>query len=78
MLKIRDASPDPCRTPILRRGDLLRLPFAVVRVRLRLPTSMGVRRNFSRGGQSRHFAYLFQAVGNAMLQVRENDISLRK
>jgi len=27
---------------------------------------MGVRRNFSRGGQSRHFAYIFQAVGNAM------------
>jgi len=26
---------------------------------------MGVRRNFSRGGQSRHFAYLFQFVGDA-------------
>jgi len=27
---------------------------------------MGVRRNFSReGGQSRHFAYLFQVVGDA-------------
>jgi len=27
--------------------------------------NMGVRRNFSRGGQSRHFAYPFQAVSNA-------------
>jgi len=26
---------------------------------------MGVRRNFSRGGQSRHFAYLFLVVGDA-------------
>jgi len=26
---------------------------------------MGVRRNFSRGGRSRHFAYLFQFVGEA-------------
>jgi len=25
---------------------------------------MGVRRNFSRGGQSRHFAYLFLVVGD--------------
>ena len=28
-------------------------------------TAMGVRRNFSRGGHSRHFAYLFQFVGDA-------------
>jgi len=28
-----------------------------------IPIAMGVRRNFSTGGQSRHFAYLFQAVG---------------
>jgi len=27
---------------------------------------MGVRRYFSKGGQSRHFAYLFQAVVDAM------------
>ena len=27
--------------------------------------TMGVLRNFSRGGQSRHFAYLFQIVGDA-------------
>ena len=26
---------------------------------------MGVRRNFSKGEQSRHFAYLFQVVGDA-------------
>ena len=26
---------------------------------------MGVRRNFSRGGQSRHFTCLFQVVGDA-------------
>jgi len=28
-------------------------------------TVMGVRRNFFRGGQSRHFAYLFQIVDDA-------------
>jgi len=33
---------------------------------------MGVRRNFSRGGQSRHFAYLFQAVGNANGRIQKN------
>jgi len=27
--------------------------------------AMGVRRNFSKGGKSRHFAYLFQFVGDA-------------
>jgi len=30
----RGASPDPCRTPVLRRGNLLRLQLAVVRVKL--------------------------------------------
>jgi len=29
---------DPCGTPFLRRRNLLRLPFPVVRVKLRLPT----------------------------------------
>jgi len=29
------------------------------------PPPMGVHRNFSRGGQRRHFPYLFQFVGDA-------------
>jgi len=38
MLKRRDARIDPCGTPFLRRCNLLRLLFQVVRVKLRLPT----------------------------------------
>ena len=34
MLKRSGASPDPCRTPILRCGNLFRLPLAVVSVKL--------------------------------------------
>jgi len=34
----------------------------------RMPQTMGVRRNFCRwGGQSQHFAYLFQFVGDATM-----------
>jgi len=35
---------------------------------------MGVRRNFSRGGQSRHFAYLFLVVGD----VTQMDVSKKE
>jgi len=37
---------------------------------------MGVRRIFSGGGQSRHFAYLFQIVGDArQMDVHEKKMS---
>jgi len=37
------------------------------------PTVMGVRRNFSRGRQRRHFAYLFQFVSDAtQMDVQKN------
>jgi len=49
MLKRRDSSPDPCRTPILRRGNLLRLPLAVVGVKLRLSTSSMIKRTMRPG-----------------------------
>jgi len=37
---------------------------------------MGVRRNFSRGGQSRHFAYLFQFVSDpTQMEVHKKKMS---
>jgi len=53
MWKRRGASPDPCRTPILRRSNLLRLPLAVVRVRLRLSTSSMNKRTTCLSGSDR-------------------------
>jgi len=39
MLKRRGARTDPYGTPFLRRRNLLRVPFPVLRVKLQLPTS---------------------------------------
>jgi len=44
MLQRRGAMMDPCGTPFLRRRNLLRLPLAVVRVKLRLPKSSMIKR----------------------------------
>jgi len=49
----KGASPDPCRTPILRRGILLRLPLAVVRVKLRLLTSSMIKQIMRLSGSNR-------------------------
>jgi len=44
MLKEKGAKTDPCGTPFLKRGNLLRLLIVVVRAKLRLPTSAMIKR----------------------------------
>jgi len=53
MLNRKDASPDPCGTPFLRRGNLLRLLLAMVRLKLRLVTSSMIERNIRLSGSNR-------------------------
>ena len=60
MLKRRCASPDPCRTPILKCGNLFCLPLAMVSVKLRLPTSSMINRTM-RLSSSNHTNLLLQA-----------------
>jgi len=52
MFKRRGASPDPCRTPILRLGNLSHLPLVVERVKLQLPTSSMVKQNMRLSGRN--------------------------
>ena len=53
MLKRRGARTDPGGTPLLRRPNLLRLPLAVVRVKLILPTSSMIKRTMCLSGSNR-------------------------
>ena len=53
MVKSRGAKADPCRTPFLRRRNLLRLLLPVVRVKLRLPTSSMIMRTMCLSGRNR-------------------------
>jgi len=53
MLKRKSARTNPCGTPFLRSGNLLRLPLAVARVKLRLPTSSMTKRTMSLSGSNR-------------------------
>jgi len=68
MFKRRGASPDPCRTPILRLGNLFRLPLAMERVKMQLPTSSMVKRNTRLSG-SNHSNLQVQAALNAVSDV---------
>ena len=57
----KGCQPDPCRTPILRHGNLFCLPLAVVSVKLRLPTSSMIKQTM-RLSSSNHTNLLLQAA----------------
>jgi len=53
MVKSRGSREDPCRAPFLRRRNLRRLLLAVVRVKLRFPTSSMIMRTMCLSGRNR-------------------------
>ena len=62
MLKRRGARTDPGGTPLLRRPNLLRLPLAVVRVKLILPTSSMIKRTMCLSSSNRSNSQLQAAL----------------
>jgi len=73
MWKRKGAKTDPCGTPLLRRRNLLRLPFAAVRVKLQLPTSSMIMWNMRLSGINRSNLQI-QAVLTAVTDVTKESV----